>query len=163
MDVQVQDCTSDTHWKKTFPDLDYSLLGYDILYGYPLANGRDPGFRHPIFSANYSQPKQTSDCRDVVPQGLTVIPSESCVVSFESKLVRNKQEMSEHLGVQAEVEGKLNLLISEESSVSKILVITNESKLTIIDSFQQLSHKRIHKDLQLIDLEKYCGLVNKRP
>jgi len=38
-----------------------------------------------------------------------VIPSESCVVSFESKLVRNKQEMSEHLGVQAKVEGKLDL------------------------------------------------------
>ncbi|XP_078359953.1 perforin-like protein 1 isoform X1 [Oculina patagonica] len=105
MDVQVQDCSSDTHWKKTFPDLDYSLLGYDILYGYPLANGRDPGFRHPIFSANYSKPKQTSDCRYVVPQGFTVIPSESCVVSFESKLVRNKQEMSQHLGVQAKVEG----------------------------------------------------------
>lgn len=128
MDVQVQDCTSDTHWKKTFPDLDYSLLGYDIIYGYPLANGRDPGFRHPIFSANYSQPKQTSDCRYVIPQGFTVIPSESCVVSFESKLVRNKQEMSEHLGVQAKVEGKLNLLISGERSVTKTLVITRESK-----------------------------------
>ncbi|XP_078353926.1 uncharacterized protein LOC144638601 [Oculina patagonica] len=105
MDVQVQDCSSDTHWKKTFPDLDYSLLGYDILYGYPLANGRDPGFRHPIFSTDYSKPKQTSDCRYVVPQGFTVVPSESCMVSFESKLVRNKQEMSEHLGVQAKIEG----------------------------------------------------------
>ena len=107
MDPQVQDCSSDTRWKKTFPDLDYSLLGYDIIYGYPLANGRDPGFRHPIFMTDYSKPKQTSDCRFVLPAGFIIVPSESCVVSFESKLVRNKQEMSEHLGVQAKVEGKL--------------------------------------------------------
>ena len=110
MDPQVQDCSSNTHWKKTFPDLDYSLLGYDIIYGYPLANGRDPGSRHPIFMADYSKPKQTSDCRFVVPSGFTTVPSESRVVSFESKLVRNKQEMSEHLGIQANVEGNLNVL-----------------------------------------------------
>ena len=98
MDVQIQDCSSDTHWKKTFPDLDYSLLGYDILNGYPLANGRDPGLRHPIFRADYSKPNMTSDCRYIVPQGFIVIPSESCVVSFVSKLIRNKLEMSENLG-----------------------------------------------------------------
>lgn len=106
MDAQVQDCSSDTHWKQTFPDLDYSMLGYDILYGYPLANGRDPGFRHPVFRADYSKPSQTADCRYVVPAGFTVMPSESCVVSFESHLVRNKQEMLKHLGAQAKVEGK---------------------------------------------------------
>ena len=36
-----------------------------------------------------------------------VVPSESCVVSFESKLIRNRQQMSEHLGFQANVEGIL--------------------------------------------------------
>ena len=106
MDPQIRDCSSKAHWKKTFSDLHYSLLGYDILFGYPLANGRDPGFRHPIFTANFSKPKQTSDCRYMIPQGFTVIPSESCVVSFESKLIRNKQQMSSHLGMQASVKGR---------------------------------------------------------
>ena len=89
----------------TFPDLDYSLLGYDILYGYPLADGRDPGFRHPIFTANFAKAKQSSDCRYTYPEGFMVVPSESCVVSFESKLIRNRQQMSEHLGFQANIEG----------------------------------------------------------
>ena len=109
MDPQLRDCSSDLHWKKTFPDLDYSFLGYDILYGYPLANGRDPGFRRPIFTADFSKPKQTSDCRYVVPKGFIVVPSESCVVSFESKLIRNKQQLSSHLGVQASVKGMSDL------------------------------------------------------
>ena len=59
MDVQVQDCSSDVRWKKTFPDLDYSLLGYDVIYGNPLANGRDPGLRHQIFSADFFKPTQS--------------------------------------------------------------------------------------------------------
>ena len=74
MDVQVQDCSSDVRWKKTFPDLDYSLLGYDIIYGNPLANGRDPGLRHQIFSADFSRPTQSSDCRYVIPAGLLLFP-----------------------------------------------------------------------------------------
>ena len=112
MDPQVRDCSNKVHWKKTFSDLDYSLLGYDILFGYPMANGRDPGFRHPIFRADFSKPKQTSDCRYILPQGFTVIPSESCVVSFGSKLIRNKQEMSSHLGTQASIKGMLDLKLS---------------------------------------------------
>ena len=109
MDPEIRDCSSETHWKMTFSVLDYSLIGYDILFGYPLANGRDPGFRQPIFTANYSKPKQTADCRHVIPQGFTVIPSESCVVSFDSKLIHNKQQMSIHLGVQASVKGLCDL------------------------------------------------------
>ena len=118
MDPEIRDCNSETHWKKTFSDLDYSLIGYDILFGYPLANGRDPGFRQPIFTANYSKPKQTANCRHVIPQGFTVIPSESCVVSFDSKLIHNKQQMSIHLGVQASVKGlpmKCSLLIAQQN------------------------------------------------
>ena len=109
MDIKVQDCSSDIRWKKTFPDLDYSLLGYDIIYGNPLANGRDPGLRPQIFSADFSKPTQSSDCRYVIPAGLFAVSSESCDVSFESKLVRNKQEMKNHLGAQAKIEGKRKL------------------------------------------------------
>ena len=127
MDPEIRDCSSETHWKKTFSDLDYSLIGYDILFGYPLANGRDPGFRQPIFTANYSKPKQTADCRHVIPQGFTVIPSESCVVSFDSKLIHNKQQMSIHLGVQASVKGLCDLHPAQSSEFSSIQLIRPES------------------------------------
>ncbi len=104
VDNDLQDCNG-THWKKTFPDLDYALLGYDILHGDPMTEC-DPGFTHPIFRADYSEGRQSSDCRYSIPTGLTVYPCQSCVVSFESKLIRNKQEMSKHLGASANVEGK---------------------------------------------------------
>ena len=108
MDPQIRDSSNKANCQgeKTFSNLDYSLLGYDILFGYPLADGRDPGFTHPIFRADYSEPRQTSDCRYKLPQGFIVLPSESCVVSFKSKLIRNKQQMSSHLGVQASVKGR---------------------------------------------------------
>ncbi|XP_068712638.1 uncharacterized protein [Montipora foliosa] len=96
MDPQIRDCTNEGHWKLTFPDLDYSLLGYDILSGYPLADGRDPGFKHPIFRADFSKPKQSSDCRYIFPEDFMVVPSEFCVVSFESKPIRNKQQMDNY-------------------------------------------------------------------
>ena len=53
MDNDFQDCNG-TKWKNTFPDLDFALLGYDILHGDPNAEC-DPGFKHPIFRADYSE------------------------------------------------------------------------------------------------------------
>ena len=43
-DSQLQECQN-AHWKRSFPDLDYALFGYDILNGYPLATGHDPALR----------------------------------------------------------------------------------------------------------------------
>ena len=68
LDSQLQECQK-PHWKRSFPDLDYALFGYDILKGYPLATGHDPGFTHPIFLADYTSGKQTADCRYSVPGG----------------------------------------------------------------------------------------------
>ena len=73
LDSRLQDC-QDAHWKRSFPDLDYAFFGYDILKGYPLASGHDPGFTHPIFLSDYDSRKQTSDCRYSVPNGLVVVP-----------------------------------------------------------------------------------------
>ena len=106
-DYQLQECQS-PHWKRSFPDLDYALFGYDIFKGYPLATGHDPGFTHPIFLTDYSSGKQTSDCRYSVPKGLVVVPDVSCETSFSSKIVRNRLEMSKSLEAAANVEGGLN-------------------------------------------------------
>ena len=65
-----------------------------------------------IFRADFSKLKQTSDCRYILPQGFTVILGESYVVAFGSKLIRNKQEMSSHLGAQASIVGMLDLKIA---------------------------------------------------
>ena len=55
--------------RRSFPDLDYALFGYNILRGYPLAVGHDPGLTHPIFRHNYNEGMHTADCRYHVPKG----------------------------------------------------------------------------------------------
>ncbi|KAJ7315271.1 hypothetical protein OS493_038797 [Desmophyllum pertusum] len=54
--------------RRPFADLDYALLGYDILHGNPMATESDPGFTHPIFWADYSEGRQSTDCRYSVPK-----------------------------------------------------------------------------------------------
>ena len=110
LDSRLQEC-QDAHWKQSFPDLDYAFFGYDILKGYPLASGHDPGFTHPIFLSDYESGKQTSDCRYSVPKGLVVVPDVSCVTSFASKVIRNRLEMSKSLQAAANVEGGFPICI----------------------------------------------------
>ena len=105
MDNDLQDCNG-TNWKKTFPDLDFALLGYDLLHGNPDAEC-DPGFTHPIFRADYTKGRQSAECPFSVPEGLNLYPCQSYLVSFSSKLVRNKQEMNKHLVFSANVHDKL--------------------------------------------------------
>ena len=61
-DRLMQDCQGDG-FKQTFPDIDYSFYGYNILKGFPLADGRDPGFTRPIFHSEFTQRRATADCR----------------------------------------------------------------------------------------------------
>ena len=49
--------------KHTFPDVDFALLGYNILKGYPNAHGHDPGFTFPNCVADYTAGEKTADCR----------------------------------------------------------------------------------------------------
>ncbi|CAG2255577.1 unnamed protein product [Mytilus edulis] len=103
-DNQLQQCKG-SQFKRTFPDIDYAFFGYNILFGYPLANGHDPGFTYPIFEADYSEGRQTSDCRYIIPNGLVVVPDVSCVTSFTSTTIQNKYELSKALSVSATVNG----------------------------------------------------------
>ncbi|XP_060596103.1 uncharacterized protein LOC132750178, partial [Ruditapes philippinarum] len=103
-DYLLQECQG-THFKFSFPDIDYALMGYNILRGFPLATGHDPGFTYPIFAANYENGKQTADCRYSVPQGLVVVPDVSCITSFTSKIVQTQYEFANSLSVSASVSG----------------------------------------------------------
>ena len=103
-DYLLQECQG-PQLKRSFPDMDYALLGYNILKGYPLAIGHDPGFALPIFSADYRAGGQTADCRYSVPKGIILIPDVSCVTSFSSEVVETKYEFSKSLDVSASVSG----------------------------------------------------------
>ena len=103
-DYLLQECQG-PQLKRSFPDMDYALLGYNLLKGYPLAIGHDPGFTLPIFSADYRAGGQTADCRYSVPKGIILIPDVSCVTSFSSEVVETKYEFSKSLDVSASVSG----------------------------------------------------------
>ena len=47
----------------SFPNIEYSFYGYNILKGYPLSEGVDPGFTQPIFKTDFTSAQHTSDCR----------------------------------------------------------------------------------------------------
>ena len=51
-----------------FGDIGYALMGYNILRGYPLAIGKDPGVAQPIFVADYSDGSLTADRVHKVPK-----------------------------------------------------------------------------------------------
>ena len=75
------------------PNIGYTLDGYDIFYGNPIATGTegatpDPGFRlQPIFKAVYSG-KVTPDQRYSVPDGMEIRScSGTCSMTFGSNLV----------------------------------------------------------------------------
>ena len=100
----IQDCQNGK-LKMTFPDIDYALFGYNIIKGYPLAAGSDPGFTYPVFAADYSQKRQTADCRYAVPRGLILAPDVSCVTSFSSKVIKDSQQLSKAISASAQVSG----------------------------------------------------------
>ncbi|XP_066912531.1 uncharacterized protein [Clytia hemisphaerica] len=101
---EIEICNSN-QMKRSFPDLDYALYGYNILFGYPLAIGHDPGLTHPVFQADYGGSRVTADCRYQVPEGYDLVPDVSCVTSFSSQTVKNSRQFSKELSVSAEVSG----------------------------------------------------------
>ncbi len=103
-DENLQECQG-PFLKKSFPDLDYALKGYNVLKGYPQAIGRDPGLTNPIFYADYTGQRQTSDCRYSIPAGLYAAPDVSCQTSFKSEEITTSYQLSKSLGVQANVQG----------------------------------------------------------
>ena len=90
---------------RTFPDIDYALFGYNILRGYPLAVGHDPGLTRPLFISDYSNVKLTADCRYLLPNGFIIVPDISCVTSFTSNTIQDQHELTQSLSVSAQVEG----------------------------------------------------------
>ena len=91
--------------KRTFPDFDYALYGYNIIQGYPMATGHDPGLTRPIFVADYTGSEQTADCRYQIPRGYFLAPDVACVTSFTSDTIKDSSEFSKYLSISAEIEG----------------------------------------------------------
>ena len=103
-DYLLRDC-GHPEMKRSFPDLDYALKGYNILKGYPLATGHDPGYTMPVFAADYSNNDVTSDCRYSIPRGLVITPDVACDLSFSSKVVQTTSTLSKTLEAKASASG----------------------------------------------------------
>ena len=90
----IENCYGAT-MKQSFNNIDYSLLGYNALKGYPLEDGMDPGFTAPIFAADYSGQHVSADCRYSLPQGIHAYPEVSCQTSFSSKEIKSQKQFSD--------------------------------------------------------------------
>ena len=91
---------------KAFPDIDYALFGYNIMRGYPLAVGHDPGLTRPIFTSDYTRHKLTADRRYCLPNGLIIVPDISCVTSFTSSTIQDQYQLMKSLSISAKVAGR---------------------------------------------------------
>jgi len=72
-----------------FPNIGYILSGYDIYHGNPIPTDGivDPGFRSPIFSAEYNG-DTTPDYRYCTPDGLSILScADSCSISFNTDVI----------------------------------------------------------------------------
>ena len=97
-------CAGDNE-PRSFPDIDYALFGYNIIRGYPLAVGHDPGLTRPIFNSDYTDKKLTADCRYFLPKGLVIVPDISCVTSFTSSAIQDQYQLTKSLSASAKIGG----------------------------------------------------------
>ncbi|KAK7500479.1 hypothetical protein BaRGS_00008386 [Batillaria attramentaria] len=103
--IEYTGYTSDVAHPDYFPGLDYGLMGYDSLKGFPLSIGHDPGFTRPIFTGNYSGNPTTADGLWFLPKGVIAVPDESCVTSFTSEVIKSSREFSRSMKARASVSG----------------------------------------------------------
>ena len=96
-DNRLVHCDSTDQLKMSFPSIDYAFSGYDVVQGYPLSKGRDPGFKSAIFKANYKNSNSNGDCRYTLPKGIMAVPDVSCDVSFKSDIVKTTSEFHDSL------------------------------------------------------------------
>merc|ERR1719341_1997200 len=97
LDPLMVDCMRPV-MKRSFPDIDYAFYGYNVMRGYPLTAGRDPGFTHKLFAAVYGDLeyyRQTADCRYMVPLGWDFVPAVTCSTSFSSVKISTTEEFKE--------------------------------------------------------------------
>jgi hypothetical protein len=92
----------------TMPNIGYLLAGYDIMYGNPMpTDGQalvDPGFRQPVFAADYTDSPLTPDQRYLIPKGTTATDcSGSCSLHFQSTEIMGTHSYQSSLEVKAEV------------------------------------------------------------
>ena len=95
---------------KPMPNIDYLILGYNVLYGDPIVinpiEGHDPGYRFiPIFQATYIEGLTTADKRWLVPDGYFVHEAKSCRIEFNSMESRSEQSYIDAMSVSLEIGG----------------------------------------------------------
>ena len=132
----LKEQVSNTDFRKTFPNIDYAMLGYDIITGYHDSNSHDPGFTRPIFKADYSGNHFSSNCRYIIPKGFLLIPDVSCVTSFSSTIIRNSLELQKSLAVSVSASGGFGAFsFSASSSYQKTSSdVSSGEKVYIISS-----------------------------
>lgn len=128
--MRYQHCKG-PYLKQAFPNIGYALFGYNILRGFPLTPGHDPGFTYPIFRADYTKGLLSADCRYFVPGGLVMAPDISCLISVSSTTAQTMYEYINALGVYVSVDGEIRSGFSKLPSGMKKLTPGALGKLNL--------------------------------
>lgn len=100
-----------THWPALhmkpiplkLPNINFLANGYDVFYGNPQAEGRDPGFRQPILDIQYTE--SNDDGRWLIPDGVEVRESVMCSYESTTYEIRTSSEYMSSLSTDAKVAG----------------------------------------------------------
>jgi len=125
----------------TMPNIGYIFMGYDIMYGNPLqVSGLpvDPGFKEPVFLADYTKGSTTADKRYLEPDGTSIIDcSASCSFKFGST------EMSGQKSYQESIERKATL---EVAGYGAKFSASSDNK-EVVESTSKYSYLYTHSDV----------------
>jgi hypothetical protein len=79
--------------------------GYDILYGNPLTNIRDLGFRNQIFNLSYTQRHKTDNEKYLIPDGTAATDENGCKFEDKTEEITGEQSYQNSLRQSVEVKG----------------------------------------------------------
>ena len=131
------------------PNIGYLFKGYNVIQGNPLdPSGADPGFKAPIFKAEFAGDRRTADQNYKIPDNSDVIAKTACSMSASVNTIMTQSEYQQDLSLKASasVSGQIKVVkasftaSAEYTRMSKQLksntksVIKNEASCVVYEA-----------------------------
>jgi hypothetical protein len=85
--------------------------GYDLVFGNPITNIVDPGFRYEVVAFDYKSEITTEDGKFIIPDGISYSQVQSCSFSSTVREFRGTQSYQNELKASVKIGGGYNGLV----------------------------------------------------